>query len=305
MSSSIMKKRNLATALALAVAAVVALFFLLRSSEVPLPESLKLTLPKTGVPGSLKVPVVHYERRTPSGGTERVDFVGAVHFGEKSYYGELNARFKGYDAVLFELVGDPREFKRRRQSGEQSSIGFVQLEMARMLGMTFQLEGINYNAPNFVHADLSPAQLSDAMSARGESVASMLLKLVLVSLDPKITEEMERSGFEEPELEGINPLLIVLRGPTPDERQKIKVFLAKGLVSSDIFIKALQGDTGTSLIDDRNAAALKATAEQLKAGHKNLAVFYGVGHLPDLHKRLSGELGFRIVGVEWVEAWRL
>ncbi len=298
-------KRTWLVVAGLLTAALAVLLFFGSGREIPLPDLLELTLPTERAPGSLKVPIVRYERESQSGQREIIDFVGAVHLGERSYYDQLNQRFKSYDAVLFELVADPEAFKQRSASDGQSSLGVLQQSLANLLGLTFQLSGIDYRAPNFVHADLSPEQLSDAMSSRGESLVSLLMKIIRVSFDPKVKEEMRRAGYEEPELEGVNPLLVALRGPTSDERKKIKIFFAQGLISSDILIKAMQGEQGLSLIDDRNAAALKVALAQLEAGRHTLAIFYGVGHLPDLHERLTKQLGFSITKVDWVEAWRL
>ncbi len=300
-----MTKKGFVAAIAAVVVVVAVALFASRSSGVKLPSGLELTLPTGDKAGSLKVPIVHYERYSAEGSLQKVDFIGAVHLGEPSYYDGLNKRFAQYDAVLFELVGDPEEFKLRDESQDQSPIGFVQQGLADLLGLQFQLQGVNYSAPNFVHADLSLQQLNSAMTARGESVASLLLKMLLISFDPKVKEELEASGYEEPELEGINPLMVVLRGPTPEERRKMKLFFAKGLVSSDVLIKQIQGENGTSLIDDRNAAAVRVTKEQLDGGRKSLAVFYGVGHMQDLDKRFRDELGLSLVGVEWVQAWSL
>ncbi|HEX6637096.1 MAG TPA: hypothetical protein VF033_05525, partial [Steroidobacteraceae bacterium] len=47
---------------------------------------------------------------------QRVDLVGAIHIADRSYYQDLNGRFAAYDAVLFELVGDPRGVTRSAPS---------------------------------------------------------------------------------------------------------------------------------------------------------------------------------------------
>lgn len=300
-----MAKKGVVAALAAGVIVTVAALLTFRSPRVTLPPGLELQLPAGDRAGSLKVPIVRYQRYAPDGSLQRLDFVGAVHLGEAAYYQALNARFRGYDAVLFELVADPDVLNSRSNSENRSPIGFIQQALADLLGLQFQLEGINYGAANFVHADLSPRQLSAAMTARGESMASVLLKLILISFDPKVKEEMSRSGYEEPELEGVNPVMLVLRGPTAEERKKLKIFFAKGLVSSDVIIKQIQGESGSSLIDDRNAAAVQVAKEQLGSGQRSLAVFYGVGHMQDLDKRFREELGLSLVGVEWVQAWTL
>jgi hypothetical protein len=38
-----------------------------------------------------------------------VDLIGAIHIGDKNYYDVLNAYFDDYDALLYEMVGDPVE----------------------------------------------------------------------------------------------------------------------------------------------------------------------------------------------------
>lgn len=38
-----------------------------------------------------------------------VDLIGAIHIGDKNYYEVLNAYFDDYDALLYEMVGDPVE----------------------------------------------------------------------------------------------------------------------------------------------------------------------------------------------------
>jgi len=266
---------------------------------------LQLTAPTPGKAGSLRVPIVRYERGGLFGKKDRVDFVGAVHLGEPQYYRDLNERFKSYDAVLFELVGDPAEFAERRHSDNQSMLGVFQAALAGLLGLQFQLDGIRYDAPNFVHADLTGPELVAAMTARGETLFSVVMKLLKLSFDPQVQDEMKRSGLAEVDLEGVNPLVVAIRGPTDEERKKIKLYFAYGLASSDVMMKAFQGEQGVALIDDRNAAAIAVMQEELSKGKRNVAIFYGVGHLPDLHKRLTNELGFSVVKVEWVEAWKL
>ena len=301
-----MSKIGLKKSLLITAAILVAVVLVLRdSAPKELPSILKLTPPQGSQAGLLQVPIVSYERASASNGTERVDFIGAVHLGEPAYYADLNKRFKGYDRVLFELVADHGRVEQLEGPNQDSMLGAFQRAFSQLLGLTFQLDEINYGAPNFVHADLSPTQLAQAMTARGESFATLLLKLLRFSFDPKVRDDLKRAGYEEPQLDGINPVLIALRGPTPKERARIKLFFAQGLASSDVIMKYLEGENGISLIDDRNIAALDILRQQLKAGQKHLGIFYGVGHLPDMHERLTQQLGFKIVEIEWVTAWML
>lgn len=306
-----MTRRALTWAVAgfVAAFAAVSLIFLLslRACSAPaLPKLLRI-IEASGRADEqvLQVPLVRYERRGAFTPVQHVDFIGAVHLGEPAYYERLNELFAKYDAVLFELVADPQQLAGRQASDGDSMLGRVQKALASLLGLVFQLDVIDYQAPNFVHADLSPQQLLDAMSVRGESLGSLLLRMVKLSLDPKIKDEMEAAGFKEAALDGINPLMIALRGPSEAERSRIKLFFAQGLVSSDVFMKALQGEKGIALINDRNAAVMRVLKEQLAEGKTKLAIFYGVGHLPDINERLRQELQFELVDVEWMDAWKL
>jgi hypothetical protein len=129
--------------------------------------------------------------------------------------------------------------------------------------------------------------------------------MLKLSFDPRVQRTLQQQGYDPHELDGINPLLLLLRGPTDDERRKLREFMAHGLSTSDQVLKMLEGENGFSLISDRNAAALEVLKREVEKGRKSLAIFYGVGHLPDMHTRLIRDFGFHISKVEWVRAWTL
>lgn len=287
---------------------IVGLSLYLESSRpTPLPELLRITSQGKGAEQVhyLEVPLVRYVLGGRFARKATVDFVGAVHLGDASYYEELNNRFKRYDAVLFELVSDGDAMPRKGDERGDSLLGTVQRAMGNLLGLSFQLDKIDYRARNFVHADLTPQQLSEAMAARGESLPQLLMKIMRLSFDPELEKSIKAKGFDQKSLDGINPLLIILRGPTPEERLKIKRFMAQGLIGSDSVLKMLEGESGFSLITDRNAAVMQVLEQELAAGKTKIAIFYGVGHLPDLHNRLTKERGLTLSDVEWLKAWKM
>jgi hypothetical protein len=284
--------------------AVVALvgYFVEAKRDVPLPPPLRIVKDSASQEQHLEVPILHYTRGARLGDSIAVDFVGAVHLGERAYYEDLNKRFEKYEAVLFELVSDGQNLPAIGEQREDSILGTLQRSLCNLLGLSFQLDEIDYKAKNFVHADLSPQELSDAMTARGESLPQLLMKLIRLSTDPELQKALEEKGYAENSLDGVNPLLILLRGPTTEERMKIRRFMAQGLVGSDAVMKLLEGEKGFSLITDRNIEAMSVLNRETAEGKRKLAIFYGVGHLPDFHKRLV-EQGYRLDSVEWVDAW--
>lgn len=234
-----------------------------------------------------------------------VDFIGAVHLGETEYFTELNNLFTQYDVVLFELVGDPTKLAHIKVARKPSLLGSVQQKFADLLGLSFQLDEIDYTQPNFKHADMTPEQLSDAMDARGESAFTMILKVLKLSFDPELQKELQRTGYTSKVLDQMSPLSLLLRGPTDEERAELKRYMAHSLVSSDKVLSALEGVAGGVLIADRNAVAVEKVKEQLDAGVKKIAVYYGVGHLPDMDKRFREGVGVRLASTWWTPAWRL
>ncbi len=272
--------------------------------ELP-PQMMRLQGLEKDAAGVLEVPVVRYESTGGIARGTRLDFIGAVHIGDESYYRDLNRRFKSYEGVLYELVADPTRIKQLNATTATSGLGWFQKRLSDLMGLSFQLEFIDYQAPNFIHADLSPAQLQAAMDARGESLFELLWKMLTVSTDPSFQQrakELERSADS---LKGLNPLLILMRGATPREQLKIKRFMARGMLESESFLRIMEGDQGLALIQDRNKAVIEVVRRELGAGKKNLAIFYGAGHLADLHKRLTTELGFGMRAIEWLPAWTI
>jgi hypothetical protein len=59
------------------------------------------------------------------------------------------------------------------------------------------------------------------------------------------------------------------------------------------------------LVQDRNKACLKVLQQQLTAGKKKIAIFYGAAHMPDFERRLKEDFGMKRVGNDWYKAWSL
>src|SRR6476620_8809438 len=74
-----------------------------------------------------------------------VHLVGAVHIADPQFYRGLNESFSHYDALLYEMVA-PRDMKAAPKPGQSSGhwIGTVQRFMKDRLGLTFQLDEVNY-----------------------------------------------------------------------------------------------------------------------------------------------------------------
>jgi hypothetical protein len=66
----------------------------------------------------------------------------------------------------------------------------------------------------------------------------------------------------------------------------------------------LDGPGGSVILTERNKAAVRVLENVLKDGKRDIAIFYGAAHMPDLAERLK-TMGFKPVATEWRMAWDL
>ncbi|MEM1081634.1 MAG: hypothetical protein AAGH65_08645, partial [Pseudomonadota bacterium] len=100
---------------------------------------------------SLQVSIARYQH--PDG--VELDLISAVHVGDEAYFEALNRRFTRYDRVLYELVTNDPDADMQSASPAFSMIGLMQGGMKDALGLSYQLDVIDYSAANFVHADMT------------------------------------------------------------------------------------------------------------------------------------------------------
>ena len=74
----------------------------------------------------------------------------------------------------------------------------------------------------------------------------------------------------------------------------------KSLGQGDDQIAALAGNN--VIIGQRNAKCLKVFRKQVKKGRKNIGIFYGAAHYPDMENRLL-KMGYRKGKQSWMTAW--
>ena len=196
-----------------------------------------------------------------------VDLVAAVHVADAAYYDQLNRRFEKYDAVLYELVApEGTVVPRGRGTSNTNPLGAMQNGMKEVLDLDHQLEKIDYTKKNFIHADMSPDQFLQSMKDRNEGFLQMYMKLLGESLAQQ--SEMAAKG-ESPDVELLSALF------AEDRPRRLKIVMAKQLAQTESLLMNFGGEEGSVLISERNKAALKVLKEQLAAGKKNLAIFYG------------------------------
>jgi len=220
-----------------------------------------------------------------------VDLVAAVHIADRKYYEDLNKRFKNYEVVLYEMIKPKKADPASR--GRGGAITFLQRTMKNVLDLHFQLDGVDYTAKNFVHADMDPGTFAREQELNDESLFKLLFRSVLKQWKRQMTSKQESMSF--------GSLLSALL--SDDSSRALKYLFARELKNAEEMLAGLGGEKGTVIVEGRNKVAMKVLHEQIEAGKKKVAIFYGGGHMPDLEKRLVKELAMKKTGQEWLPAW--
>lgn len=243
-------------------------------------------------PVALQTAVVTYEQPGVVDGP-RVTLVGAVHIGEATYYSELNQLFRTFDSLLYEMVMDPEAGIPDPQERGVSPVSTIQVGMKDALELTFQLDEVDYKAKNFVHADMTPTEFFDTMEARKEGLMQMMLRSIGSGL------AMQSQGKS-------NDFELIAAMVAEDRARAMRRAFASQMQMMDGQMAGLTGEDGKStLITERNAKAFEVLDEELAKGNKKLGIFYGAGHLKDMHERLCEQYGMQPVETKWLNAWDL
>jgi hypothetical protein len=273
-------------------------------------EWVRLTEDDKGKPLALEVAIVRYvparlvkqfENRIPDdklpNAREYIDLIGAVHVGDRQYYAHLNRWFRQYQALLYELVApEGTVVERGRGTSNMHPVGAMQNSIKTMLEIEHQLEQIDYTRPNFVHADMSPDEFGKSMTDRQESFMQMYARM----MGQAIAQQTEQAA------QGMSSDLDLFAAMFATDRpRKFKIAIAKQFQSMESVLSGMSGPEGSTLITERNKRALDVLSKQLRAGKKKIGIFYGAGHLNDMHERLVKDFHMQPVAITWVEAWNL
>lgn len=259
------------------------------------PQFTRLVRDEDGVPLALEAAIVRYASPDGGGDGPVVDLVSAVHVAESSYFQDLNRRFQGYDVVLYELVApEGTVVPKGGGKGSGSAVSMLQTTMTQVLELEFQLNDIDYTADNFVHADMTPKQFSESMQRRGETVFKTFFRM--------LGHAMSQQGSAT---SGGGDLRLLFALFDKNRAMALKRVLAEEFQDVEGSLAAIDGPDGSTLITERNKVALGVLREQIEAGHKKLAIFYGAGHMFDFEKRLRDDFALAPLQTTWVTAWDL
>lgn len=269
-------------------------------NQDPVPSDGQATVPsdfvryvKVGTGGHLDTAITTYEKDGV-----KVLFYGAVHIADSACYQELNDRFTTCDALLYELVG-PENYRPTKDRGNNASfVSMLQQGLKRSMEMSFQLDEIDYQPDNFVHADMTPEEFQSSMAANGESLLTIMWDMMVGGMEMQREQAEKADNVTDSKPPEKFDLVQAFR--TGEGRHLMRVTFAQQLEQMEMLSA---GGDGSTLLEGRNEKCLKVLQREIKNGHKRLGIYYGAAHLPHMELRLVNDLGFKKVAHEWLVAW--
>ena len=221
-----------------------------------------------------------------------VDLIGAVHIADKQYFLDLNNLFTQSEVLLFEMVGgDKMKEGKNLNDAKKKDAQFSFLEtmyntMQDKLDLAGQKDHVDYSKENFVHADLSMEDFQKLQKEKKESLLSFAMK----------NAQSAKKPAKQPDMGKLFKALLT------GNSDLLKLNIVHTLGQGDDQIAAFAGKS--VIIGDRNVKCLEVMNEQIEAGKKNIGIFYGAAHFPDMEDRML-KMGFKKTNQYWMTAWNI
>ena len=174
----------------------------------------------------------------------------------------------------------------------------LQAELAKALGLEFQLDALDYDRSHFRCSDMAMDQLERALRTEGVDFAPIRGSLVGSSLPGKLGVFILRL---------IRAADVFFEGVIADA---MKVVLIE-IFSDEAVLQQSMNQFGrgfsTVIIDQRNQIVVDdVQAIMLREPDvESIAILYGAGHMPDMTKRFADQLGYRPTSEQWLTAFQV
>ncbi len=173
-------------------------------------------------------------------------------------------------------------------------ISMFQRFLKDALELDFQLDDIDYTKANFVHADLTAEAFQKMQEERGESIMGLMLGQMMRQMAKQMSGDAANGKNQEMSL-----IDLIDAFNSPDRARQFKLVFARQF--GDLEDQMASFD-GTVLVTERNKKALSVLKDEIRAGKKDIGIFYGAAHMRDMESRLA-LMGFKRTALDWRTAW--
>lgn len=175
---------------------------------------------------------------------------------------------------------------------EKSGGEGIQLQLAKALGLEFQLVAVDYNRPKWRNSDMTMDELEKSLEEAGASGGILFSMLDGSSMMSKLLSGFLGMVASSPELSFYMKVMVVETLAHAEQMMEVQASTQKSM-----------GAMMKVLIEERNKVVFK-DLEKLIAEEpevKSVALFFGAGHLADMEERLIA-MGYSESGVIWKDA---
>jgi hypothetical protein len=174
---------------------------------------------------------------------------------------------------------------------EKSGGEGIQLQLAKALGLEFQLVAVDYNRTKWRNSDMTIDELQKALEEAGASGGMLFSMLDGSSMMSKLLGAFLGMVASSPEMSFMMKAMVVETLAHADE-----------MMESQAAVRGM-GAMMKVLIEERNKVVFKDLERLIteEPEVKSVALFFGAGHLPDMEERLAA-MGYRETGVTWKNA---
>jgi hypothetical protein len=233
----------------------------------------------------------------------RVQLVAVSHVGTEAYYQGLQGLLNRAGLVLYEGIdGDDPGF-RAPPADKKTDGPSLQRDLARALGLVFQLDLIDYSPSHFINSDLSSAELLTVFEG-GEIGEEEIETQARIENLMDTMEQKSVSGQT-----GAAALEFLQGRPGWSRAMRWAMVQILGSVRGDMTSYVGMPEHMRSwmevLLTRRNEVVmedLRRYLEETEPG-ETVAVFYGAAHMHEIHDRLVNEMDAVEVSVEWRPAF--
>ncbi len=232
--------------------------------------------------------------------------VAVTHIGTSNYYRAIQEFLDARTVVLFEAI-------RAGDGPPQPPEGYsLQADLARALGLVFQLDAIRYDRPHFRNSDLSLEEIARVFGGSGAAppagAASGTVSEGAVEFGA-LVQAMTGEGL----FGGLARLGVSLLAASPRLQAATKAAMIEVLAQLPNDLTRIEGlPPGLQrvmrvLVEERNEAVVRdaRAALQRRPPPASVAVFYGAGHMADLEFRLCRALGYQPAEDRWLPAFEV
>ncbi len=232
--------------------------------------------------------------------------VAVTHIATTNYYAQLQRFLDAQPLVLYEAVRTEEGRMPKHREGYS-----LQADLAHALGLTFQLDEIDYDRPNFRNSDLNLEQLTRILAANTNAVS-----------EPGAGEGQPAAGAVEfgalvqamsgeGLVGGLARLGVSVLASSTRLQAATKVALIEvlGRLPNDLTqiagLPAGMQRLLRVLVEERNEAVVRDLRAALaeKPAPKSVGVFYGAGHMADLEFRVCQALDYAPIEDRWLTAF--